>query len=206
MVRFRLGLHVGRADRCARAATDPRSKHRECPSQLTGTGRARTLHALQCPYGARPRIRHDRVARLLQLLCLEIEGCEVEWLPRPKGIWLGDDGEPSEPDLAIRVPGWPVLYVDVAVVSPGLAAKWEGRKRASYPVWLERRRRVAGDFSPIVFDYYGAIGEQSLGTIAKLARRSAAHLGRAGAAETERWIELLATRVQLENAAILLHH
>ena len=73
-------------------------------------------------------------------------------------------------------------------------------------MWVERRRRVAGDFSPIVFDHYGSIGEQSLGTIAKLARRSAARLARAGAAETERWIELLATRVQLENAAILLHH
>ena len=206
MVRLRLGLPVGRLDRCARKATDPRSKHRECQCELVGASRARILHALQCPYGGLPRIRHDRVARLLQLLCLEIEGCEVEWLPRPKAIWLNEAGEPSEPDLAVRVPGWPVLYIDVAVVTPGSVDTWEGRKRGSYPVWRERRRRVPGDFSPIVFDYHGAIGDQTLGTLAKLARRSAARLGRSGAAETERWLELLATRVQLECASILLHH
>ena len=104
------------------------------------------------------------------------------------------------------MPGWPVLYVDVAIVSPGLVDKRESRKRGDYPVWRERRRRVAGDFSPIVFDYYGGVGEHTMGTIAKLARRSATRLGRAGAAETERWLELLATRVQLENARILLEH
>ena len=50
------------------------------------------------------------------------------------------------------------------------------------------------------------MGGHTLGTIAKLARRSAARLGRAGAAETDRWLELLGVRVQLENAAILLNH
>ena len=115
----------------------------------------------------------------------------MEWLPHPRDIWIGDSDEPSEPDLAIRVPGWPALYVD-------------GRKRSSYAVWRDRRRRTNGDFSPMVFEHYGCVGEQTLGTIVKLARRSALTAGRSPSAEAERWLELLGARAQLESAGMLL--
>ena len=91
----------------------------------------------------------------------------------------------------------------MAIVSAGTADDWELRKRASYPVWLQRRRRTNGDFSPVVFEHFGRIGEQSLAVIHRLARRSAVQAGRQPAAEVERWLELLGARVQLESAAIL---
>ena len=68
---------------------------------------------------------------------------------------------------------------------------------------LEQRRRTNGDFSPVVFEHFGRVGEQSLATITRLARRSAAMAGRQPAAEVDRWLELLGARVQLESAAIL---
>ena len=91
----------------------------------------------------------------------------------------------------------------MAICSAGKAEAWESRKRGAYPVWLERRRRVRGDFSPIVFEHYGFAGEQTLETLRSLAMRSAAAAGLPGAREVERWLELLAARVQLENAAML---
>ena len=200
-VRLRLGLPVGRQEPCARRATDPRSIHPRCPEGLE-TGVARTWHTLLCPYGGLTRRRHDRVCRLLQLLCMEIPGCDVEWLPQTP-CWPGDGGEPGEPDLAVYVPGWPVLYIDVTIVAAGYAEKAEGRKRGTYPAWLERRKRVVGNFSPVAFEHYGRVGPQSLATIQKLARRSATAAGRAPTGEPERWLELLAMRVQLEQAEVI---
>ncbi len=201
IVRMRLGLPVGRQEHCGRPRTDPRSVHPRCPSLLEA-GIRRTWHNLACPYGGLPRKRHDRVCRLLQLLCMEIPGCEVEWLPRPD-CWLGEGGEPAEPDLAVSVPGWPVLYIDVAIVSAGAAETWEARKRGSYPAWRQRRKRVVGDFSPMVFEHYGRVGPQSLATLHRLARRSATAAGRTPSGEPERWLELLAMRVQLEQAEMI---
>ena len=55
----------------------------------------------------------------------------------------------------------------------------------------------------MVVEIYGSIGEQSLGTITKLARASAARRGLNPNLEVQRWLELLSTRVQLENARVL---
>ena len=103
----------------------------------------------------------------------------------------------------MSVPGWSILYIDAAVVSPGSAETWEARKRGTYPAWRARRMRVVGDFSPVVFEHYGRIGPQSLATVQRLARRSATAAGRTPTGEPERWLELLAMRVQLEQAVVL---
>ena len=60
-----------------------------------------------------------------------------------------------------------------------------------------------GDFAPLVLEHYGKVGEQSLGLIQRLARRSAVSAGRPPAAEAARWLELLGARAQLESAAVL---
>ncbi len=69
--------------------------------------------------------------------------------------------------------------------------------------WGQGRRICVPDFSPLVFELYGKIGEQSLGTITKLARASATRRGLSANTEVRRWLELLSTRVQLENARVL---
>ena len=80
---------------------------------------------------------------------------------------------------------------------------WECRKRATYKVWEQRRRRCVPEFSPVVFELYGLLGEHSVGTVTRLARRSAAMRGLHAGTEVKRWLELLGTRVQLENAMTL---
>jgi len=159
---------------------------------------------LSCPFGGFARRRHDALARLLQALCEEA-GFWTDWLPHPEHLYgEGEDGGDAEPDLEIRIPGEPALFVDIAIVLPGRALRVEGRKRTTYQVWAERRRVCVPDFSPIVFEHHGRIGDQSLATLTKLARAAATRRGLNPNAEVRRWLELLGTRLQLEQARVLL--
>jgi len=90
IVRLRLGLAVGRDDTCAGSVRGwpKEAKHEKCLCTLQGTQLPRVWHSLTCPFGGMPRRRHDRVARVLELLALEIPGTDVEWLPRPRDLWI----------------------------------------------------------------------------------------------------------------------
>ena len=93
----------------------------------------RALHAASpghLPVGGWTRLRHDRIARQLQLLVLEIS--EVEWIPiTPE--WPQEGGEPCQPDLLVRIPPdiLPVRHLKITELlipqgrfPPVLGASW----------------------------------------------------------------------------------
>ena len=169
-------------------------------------------HLVTCPSGGWVRARHDRLARQLQLLDLEIPGAVVEGVPvTPE--WPQEGGEPGPPDLPIRVPGWTPLFVDVAVAfpdaratTPGAAAMdVEGRKRGKYPVWRDRVRASPHDFCPFVLEANGWSGGETADLLRRLVRRSAMDRGLAESAELRRWTEVLSVQLALKQSRILAH-
>ena len=149
------------------------------------------------------------MARLLQMLILEIPGAGVWWTPRtafwPRG------SEAGEPDLRVDIPGQGRLYIDVAIVypystTPGRAAQAEEReKEGAYPVWSEEARVQAAEFSPCVIEAFGRFGEASERLVRRLASESAAAAGTSQAVEVRRWFSLLSRRLQLDEADILIN-
>ena len=204
LVRFRLGLFRG-GGRCGRTTSDPRAKKAACPT-LDASAR----HRVTCPCGPWAIWRHNRLARLLQLLILEIPGATVRWTPRT-AFWQRGT-EAGEPDLRVDVPDWESsLYIDVAVVFPfsataGRAAKRaEGDKEAAYPVWSAEARMQVVDFSPCVVEAFGRFGPRSASLIRRLAAENAAAWGLSPGVETRRWFSLLSRRLQIDQADILLN-
>jgi hypothetical protein len=197
LMRFRLGLAVGRAGPCGRRTTMPSAKKAECD-----VAECSPKHLVTCPCGGWVRARHDRLARQLQLLALEIPGTEVDWVPvTPE--WPQEGGEPGQPDLLIRVPGW---APDARATTPGAAAMdVEGRKRAKYPVWRDRVRASPHDFCPFVLEAYGWFGGETADLLRRLVRRSAMDRGLAESAELRRWTEVLSVQLALEQSRILAH-
>lgn len=204
LVRFRLGLFYG-GGRCGRQTSDPRAKKRFCDCED-----ATARHRVQCPCGPWAISRHNRLARLLQLLILEIPGATVHWTPRT-AFWQRGT-EAGEPDLRVDLPEWErPRYIDVAVVypysaSPGRAAKRaEAGKEAAYPVWSEEARVRDVDFSPCVVEAFGRFGPRSAQLIRSLAAESAAAWGLIRQVEIRRWFSLLGRRLQIDQADILLN-
>ena len=203
LVRFRLGLFRG-GGRCGRVTSDPKAKKERC---LCRDASAR--HRVTCPCGPWAIWRHNRLARLLQLLILEIPGASVRWTPRtafwPRGA------EAGEPDLRADIPGRGSLFVDVAVVfpyssTPGRSATAkEGVKEDAYPVWCAEARVQPVDFSPCVLEAFGRFGPRSEGLIRRLAAENAAAWGLSEPVEIRRWFSLLARRLQIDQADILLN-
>jgi len=205
LVHWRLGIPgVGRQGACRRKSTDPRAKQERCPcADVT------PHHLVTCPFGPWVTVRHDRIARLLQLLCLEIPGASVQWTPETER-WPQQGGGSGKPDLCVSVPGWRPVYVDVAVVfphstTPGRAATDEERvKRVKYTVWRDQSRVTNVDFYPLVFESFGRLGRSGAQLTRRLATRAALDRGLSAAAECARWLELLAVCLQLSQAAVLL--
>jgi len=203
LMRFRLGLFQ-RGGRCGRKTADPKAKKKYCDC-VDATAR----HRVTCPCGPWSLNRHNRLARQLQLLVLEIPGASVRWTPRtafwPRGT------ESGEPDLRIDVPGWQTLYIDVTVVYPYSSAAGrcaqlaEHSKERAYPVWCNRARVAVADFSPIVFEAFGRCGKASSRTIARLAQRSAEDRGLSIKAEIRRWFSILSLRLALCQGDILVN-
>ena len=202
LARFRLGL-FRRGGPCRRKTSDPKARKRFCDCRD-----ATARHRVTCPCGSWAIKRHNRLARLLQLLVLEIPGATVRWTPRT-AFWQRGT-EAGEPDLKIDIPGRGPLFVDVAVVYPygqaGRAAQAkEGTKVAAYPVWADAARVAQADFSPFVFEAFGRCGEKTWRTIRRLAVLSATARGLSPAEECRRWIALLGLRLALDQAEILIH-
>jgi hypothetical protein len=204
LVRFRLGLFRG-GGRCGRVTSDPHAKKRFCDC-----GDATARHRVQCPCGPWAIWRHNRLARLLQLLILEIPGTSVRWTPRT-AFWRRGT-EAGEPDLRVDAPEWEwPLYIDVAVVfptssSPGrMAKRAEGDKEAAYPVWAAEAREQVVDFSPCVVEAFGRFGPRSADLIRTLAGRNAKAWGLTPGVEVRRWFSLLSRRLQIDQADILLN-
>jgi hypothetical protein len=203
LMRFRLGLFY-RGGRCGRKTSDPKAKKKYCDC-TDKTAR----HQVTCPCGPWSINRHNRLARLLQLLILEIPGASVRWTPRtafwPRGT------ESGEPDLRVDIAGWQTLYIDVAIVFPysstaGRAAQLkEQEKINAYPVWCNRARVAVAAFSPMVFEAFGRCGKSSWRTIRRLAARSADDRGLSPQAEIKRWISMLSLRLALDQADILIN-
>ena len=203
LMRFRLGL-FHRGGRCGRKTSDPKAKKKYCDC-TNKTAR----HQVTCPCGPWSIKRHNRLARLLQLLILEIPGAAVRWTPRtafwPRGT------ESGEPDLRVDIVGWQTLYIDVAIVcpyssAPGRSAQLkEQEKINAYPVWCNRARVAVASFSPMVFEAFGRCGKSSWGTIRRLAVRSAEDRGLSPKAEIKRWISMLSLRLALDQADILIN-
>ena len=206
LARFRLGLFE-RPGGCRRKSNDKRAKRKFCPHRSDPHVSAH--HLTTCPYGGWTIVRHNRLARLLQMLVLEIPGADVRWTPRP-GHWKRGT-EAAEPDLRIDVPGWTRLYIDVAVVSPrdgvaGNAARAAERgKLLAYPVWSNGARVVGCDFSPFVVETYGRLGEYARRLISRLATRAARERHISISIEIERWQQLLALRLIRDEADMLLN-
>ena len=205
IMRFRLGLFRG-GGRCGRKSSDPKFRGNPFCTCQDATAR----HRVTCPYGPWAISRHNRLARLLQLLILEIPGATVRWTPRTP-FWLRST-EPAEPDLRVDVPGWDKpLYIDVAVVFPsqGSAGKSalsaEADKRLSYPVWCAFERVQPVDFSPMVVEAFGRFGKQSARLIRRLAGENASAWGLHPGVEARRWFHLLGRRLQLDQADILIN-
>lgn len=204
LVRFRLGLFRG-GGRCGRVTSDPHARRRICDC-VDATAR----HRVQCPCGPWAIWRHNRLARLLQLLILEIPGTSVRWTPRT-AFWQRGT-EAGEPDLRVDAPEWAQpLYIDVAVAfpyskSPGRAAKRvESDKEAAYPVWAAEARVRAVDFSPCVVEAFGRFGPRSAALIRDLAGQNAAAWGLTPGVEVRRWFSLLSRRLLIDQADILLN-
>ena len=202
LMRFRLGL-FHRGGRCGRKTTDPKSRKKRCDC-----ADATAKHLVICPCGPWAINRHNRLARLLQLLILEIPGAAVRWTPRtafwPRGT------ESGEPDLRVDIPGSQSLYLDVSVVfplsSPGRAARLkEFDKESAYPVWCNRSRVAVAAFSPMVFEAFGRCGEISSSSIRRLASRSARDRGLSEKAEVKRWFSMLSLRLAIDQADILVN-
>ena len=102
----------------------------------------------------------------------------MRWTP-PTKRWPQQGGGPGEPDLCIYVPGWRLVYVDVAVVfphsaTPGRAATDEERgKRVKYEVWRGQVRTHNVDFYPLVFEAFGRLRDGGIRLIYRLASRAA---------------------------------
>ena len=130
-------------------------------------------------------------------------------MPKVEG-WRQENGEPGEPDLLVRIPGWKEFYLDVTVVfptagKPGAAARRaEGEKKRKYPVWLDGVKQCRLDFYPVAFEAFGRLGEDASFILRKLALRSAADRDLEDSAEVHKWREILGLRLQLEQANILL--
>jgi hypothetical protein len=203
--RFRLGLPLpSRSGPCGRTAVGPKFKRDRCPVQ-----NASARHRVSCRPGQWNTWRHNAVARLLQLLILEIGGATVRWTPVTQH-WKGSRGRgttDAQPDLRVEVPGWRPLFLDVAITLPrvvraGAGARiMEATKTEAYEVWRDLRRVTPADFSPVVFESYGRAGPQTEAVIKKLALER----GTDPNSEYKRWIELLGTRLQLCQADMLLN-
>ena len=145
---------------------------------------------------------------MLRLLCLEIEGATVDWVPH-NAEWEQENGEPGEPDLLVRVPGWPDLYIDVTVVSPApgspgiAAADAESDKERKYPAWKAKTKASVDDFQPAAWEAYGRAGPTTELLIARLAERCASDRRLPASPEITRWRELLSACVMIEQARLL---
>lgn len=211
LVRLRLGLPVVEPrDVCGRRARTRGALPATCPARPASALRA-TWHALSCPYGGATRRRHDRVAALLRLLCLEIEGATVDWVPH-NAEWQQENGEPGEPDLLVRIPGWPDLYIDVTIVSPtpgspgNAAADAECDKERKYPAWKCKTKASVDDFDPAAWEAYGRAGPTTELLIARLAERCATDRRLPVSLEITRWRELLSSCVMVEQARMIAKH
>ena len=92
------------------------------------------------------------------------------------------------------------------VGSPGVAAATtDSKKNLAYKTWAALSRIRPVDFSPLVFEAYGRIGNQSRRLLCKLAKRSASDRGVSVVGEHQRWLAMLGTRLQKEQADILLN-
>jgi len=211
LVKFRLGIFV-RPGGCRRMSRDPRAgkpggprKFCLCKNDASISGD----HLVICPYGGWTIARHNRLARLLQMLILEIPGAEVRWTPRT-AHWVRGS-EPAEPDLRVDVPGWGRLYIDVAIVSPQkgapgrAAADEEAAKVRLYPVWVIQARAVQCDFSPCVLETYGRFGNRTRLLVCRLATRAAQENRVNVASEIARWQQLLSLRLAKDEADLLIN-
>ena len=81
----------------------------------------------------------------------------------------------------------------------------EGKKEDAYPTWCAEARIQPVDFYPCVVEAFGRFGKSSAGIIRRLANESAAALGLNPAVERRRWFSLLARRVQIDQADILIN-
>jgi hypothetical protein len=211
LVKFRLGIFV-RPGGCRRKSRDPRAgkpggprKFCLCKDDASITGD----HLATCAWGGWTIARHNRLARLLQMLILEIPGAEVRWTPRT-AHWVRGN-EPAEPDLRVDIPGWGTLYIDVAIVSPqkgapGCAARdEEAEKVRLYPVWADLTRAVQCDFSPCVLETYGRFGKRTRLLVCRLATRAAQEKRVNVASEIARWQQLLSLRLAKDEADLLIN-
>ena len=134
----------------------------------------------------------------------------MRWTPRAS-FWPRKRGGDGEPDLRVDIPGMRTFYIDVAVAfprssEPGRAARMvENNKEDAYTVWYRRQRVQPVDFWPCVVGAYGRFGRRSAALIRKLARECAAAYGVPVTVETRRWFSLLARRLQIDQADILLN-
>jgi hypothetical protein len=203
LVRFRLGLFRG-GGRCGRKSSSEGAQE-FCPCRD-----ASARHRVTCPFGPWATWRHNRFARLLQILILEIPGAAVRWTPRAS-FWPRKRGGDGEPDLRVDIPGLRTFYIDVAVAfprssEPGRAARMvENTKEDDYSVWYQRQRVQPVDFWPCVVEAYGRFGRRSAALIRMLAKESAAVFGISAPVETRRWFSLLGRRLQIDQADILLN-
>ena len=204
----RLGLYK-RPGGCRRESKDPRKKPKDRFCKKRRDAHVTGHHLSFCPFGGWTIMRHNKLARLLQLLVLEIAGADVRWTPRT-GHWRrGKDS--AEPDLRIDVPGWRTLYVDVAVVvptdgTPGCGAYAEEReKELAYPLWKAAARVVNCDFSPFVVETFGRFGECARLLIGRLATKAAKERGASVPAEIARWQQLLSLRLMKDQADLLIN-
>ena len=208
LVHYRLGLFE-RPGGCRRESKDPRKKPADRRCKKRGDASVSAHHLSYCPFGGWTIMRHNKLARLLQLLVLEIAGADVRWTPRT-GHWRRGK-EDAEPDLRIDIPGWRTLYVDVAVVvptsgTPGCAAYAEEReKELAYPLWVKKARVVNCDFSPFVVETFGRFGERARLLIGRLAAQAAKERGASVSAEIARWQQLLSLRLMKDQADLLIN-
>jgi len=208
LVRLRLGLLLRPSQvACGKRAVTPGLVPAACEA-CPATALRATWHAMACAYGGGTRRRHDRVAGLLRLLCLEIEGAAVEWVPK-NAEWRQANGEPGEPDLLVCVPGWADMFVDITIVTPepgapgAAAAAAEGTKEAKYPAWRARTKATVDDFQAAAWEAYGRAGPTTELLLARLAGRCAADRRLSPSAELTRWRELLSACVVREQARAL---
>lgn len=76
---------------------------------------------------------------------------------------------------------------------------------ANVSVWRLGVREQPVDFYPCVVEAFGCFGRRSAALIRKLARECAGAYGVHPAVEKRRWFSLLARRLQIDQADLLLH-